>query len=188
MNDEMRELQRQLEAATAPDNVPEGNVDAETSSLRRGWLGLGQLLDAAEATLAEPSGRWQVPVRRKARRGHLAMVAVLAASLLVAVTIAWLVRRPGTAGTPIPASGALAAGSKTPGPKSTDRPKSPSTQQAPRAGAELEWDDSLDEQLASAAEAVMSVQQTWHPSAGSVDTIWYGLQQVEDDFDSGSLF
>jgi len=44
MSDDLHELERRLERATAAEISPDQSPDAETESLREGWLALGHLL------------------------------------------------------------------------------------------------------------------------------------------------
>lgn len=187
MNDEMNELRRRLEAATARDETSENVSDAETSSLRQGWLALGRLLDAAEAPLSDPADRWTLPVARRPHVGRLTVVMLVAASLLVALAGAWLLRDTRPAPGLAPSPDQIASQEKPKPVEAPDRPAVPPPRRAALATAQLQWDDSLDEQLVSAAQAMMSVQQSWDSSAGGFDYVRYGLEQAEDDLQDGKL-
>ena len=186
MNDETDKLRRQLEAATAPGDVPEETLDAETGSLRQGWVALDRLLEAAEGPLSEPGRGWRVPVARRPRRRLVTLVAV-AASLLVAVTVAWVFRAMRPADAPLPSPEQIASDKKTPPVAEPDRTHVAQQEQAPSKVAELPWDDSLDEQLVSAGQALVRVQQQWSSQGGSFDYVRQGLYQIEEDFDDDSL-
>ena len=55
MSDELNELERQLEQATAR-SVPSGApLDPQTASLREAWLAFGQLLSTAEPAVDQPA-------------------------------------------------------------------------------------------------------------------------------------
>ena len=186
MNDETDKLRRQLEAATAPGDVPEETLVAETASLRQGWLALGRLLDAAERPLSESGRGWRVPVAKRPRRRLVTLVAV-AASLLVAVTVAWVFRAMRPADPPLPSPEQTASNEKAPLPEGPDRTKVVQQRQTPSKVAELQWDDSLDEQLVSAGQALVRVQQQWSSQGGGFDYLRDGLNQIEEDFNDDSL-
>ncbi len=84
MNDESKRLQEILERATASGDQMPADLDAETSSLREGWLALGKLLEDAQVASGQSLDRWQVTLRPAPQRWRLAVVAAVAASLLVA--------------------------------------------------------------------------------------------------------
>ena len=186
MNDESDKLKRQLEAATASGHLPDEALDAETASLRQGWLALGRLLEAAESPLSEPGRGWRVPVAKRPRRRLVTLIAV-AASLLVAVTVAWVFRAKRPADAPLPSPGQIASNKKTPPVVEPDRTQVAQQRQTPSKVTELQWDDLLDEQLVSAGQALVRVQQQWSSQGGSFDYLRHGLNQIEEDFDDDSL-
>ena len=77
MNDETRKLEEMLERATAPGDQMPGDLDAETSSLREGWLALSKLLEDAQVGSEQPLNRWQVTLRPSPRRWRLAVAVVV---------------------------------------------------------------------------------------------------------------
>jgi hypothetical protein len=77
-----------LERATAPGDDMPADLDAETSSLREGWLALGKLLEDAHSASEKPLDNWQVAPRRMERRWSLVPVIAVAAMLLIAVSLA----------------------------------------------------------------------------------------------------
>ena len=189
MNDETDKLRRQLEAATAPGDVPEETLDAETGSLRQGWVALDRLLEAAEGPLSEPGPRWRAPVARRPRRWRPATVAAVAvaASLLLALALAWSLRARRSGDVPLPSPKQIA--SPIPAPPAPQPVRTPAAEpkRTPSELAELEWDDSLDEQLVSAGEALVRVQQQWYAQGSDIDYVRYGLNQIEEEFNDGSL-
>jgi hypothetical protein len=190
VNDETDKLRRQLEAATAPGDVPDEPLDAETESLRQGWHALGRLLEAAEGPLAEPGGRWRAPVaqrRPRWRPATLAAVAV-AASLLVAVAVAWSLRSARSGNPPLPSPEQVASQKPAPPPTvGPDRTHAARQKRAPSKAAELKWDDSLDQQLVSAGQELVRIQQQWYAQGGGIDYVRHGLNQMEEEFNDDPL-
>lgn len=176
MTDDLRELERRLEEATASRDSAADNLDADTAALRAGWRALGELLETTqpEAEVSMPP----MPLPPDARRTRWAPVAAaaLAASLLVALTATWYVR--GT----------------TPAPKIAANAPKPSTEpigQKPAVSDDLEiaWDDSLDEEFAQAGQAIIQSQQDWLASA-STWRVFHFEDQLEDfkaDLDQSTL-
>ena len=52
---------------------------------------------------------------------------------------------------------------------------------------ELAWDDSLDQQIASAAQEVVRVQQDWYQLDYAFGPVYHGLEQMEEDLEQGAL-
>ena len=167
MSDELSKLQRQLEQATAAECPPDAPLDAETASLREGWLALGQLLEAAQPALDEPLELPQLPRRRAPARWKLVGIAVLAASLLVGATLAWSLMR------------ARQPGGLSPPP---DELASPNVKQD-----ELHWDDSLDEEIALAGQQLVRIQQDWYYLDDPFGPVQHGLEQVAEDIEDDTL-
>jgi hypothetical protein len=191
MTDDLEALQRRLEKATARPSPAEDAVDAETAALRAGWLALGELLEAAPPQ-ADPLSRPAGPPVPRRRRWLPAAMAVLAASILIAVIVPWSLRGTKSAVAPAPPQLAQVAGSH-PRPSSAaasaERATPPQTaQHAPPAARPSEpWDDSLDQEIAAAAEAIASVQDGWRGDASDPSAIEYQLQQIRKDIENGTL-
>ena len=168
MNDELSRLQRQMEEATAADCGPDCPHDTETASLRQGWLAFGELLEAAQPMADEPLQLRPMP-RRTARSRRLAAgIAAVAASVVVAVTLAWSLLGPKQPADPsTPAGGAVASGAAQ-----TD---------------ELDWDDSLDQQIVQAGQQMVRIQQDWYRPDDAFGSVHDGLEQMEKDIDDNLL-
>jgi hypothetical protein len=174
MSDEPEKLQRQLEEATAADDIANAaanaSLDADAASLRETWLAFGELLDTANPPSDEPIELPQVS-RRKSSARWLAAAAMLAASLLVAVTLVWISSEPNQIAKP-------------------DEKKTPQVEQ-PKAVAvvanELQWDDTIDEQLAQAGQNIVQVQQDWYQLSEPFSSLQDGLSEMEDDMDQSTL-
>jgi len=159
MNEDLDELQRLLERATADKGASDDKLDPQTESLREAWIAFGRLLEAAETPLQRPPVPWaEKPKVRaissgKLRRWHLSVAAVLAASLLLSVTTVWMLH--GTNGqktaTSPPTQTTLANRQLTP-------PANAQSQAATTTG-ESQWDDSLDEQVSRFDQEVSSARE-----------------------------
>lgn len=180
MSDELNELERRLERATAAECPSEPILDAETASLREGWLALGQLLEAVRPQLEQPL-QLPEPARPKPLvRWRLAGVAAVAASILVGLTLVWKSIGTSRPSTPSSVSEASAVEAEQPLPARR-------TTQLASVADELAWDDSLDQQIASAAQAVVRIQQDWYHLDYAFGPVYHGLEQMEEDFDQGAL-
>jgi len=177
----MAGLERQMEQATAPAERPGGPMDEETASLGEAWLAFGQLLEAAQpsAGLARPMPHASPPPARS--RWSLPKVLALAASLLVAIAVAWKVR--GSKPSPDPAGPSGQVAGVEP------RQSAPANGQSPSVPpqTELAWNDTLDNEIALAGQAVMSVREDRLGLAGAASSVEYGLQQLEKDIQDSPL-
>ena len=184
MSDDLTKLERQLEQATsrsAPSGQP---LDPETAPLREAWLAFGQLLEAAHPAADQAVVQ---PGSRSARRRRLWLVPAavgLAASLLVAVTIAWMLHGGGDSSDSSSASLPAGIAANQAGP-----PSAAKAQQRPTAAfaAELAWDDTLDKQIVLAGEAVLNAEEDWSVLADAANSVHYGIRQMEKDVQGSPL-
>jgi hypothetical protein len=195
VNDETRRLQEILERATAPgDQVPE-DLDAETAALREGWLAFGKLLAEAPPTAGEPWENWKVALRPVQRGRSLGLALAVAASLLIAVglTIAYRLHDDSSGIQPNPP--AIARDDRVPAeiveqtPGAMAQPETEVQQDLQTADVsdELEWDDSLDEQITTLAQAAAFVHDDWYAQAGKLNAIGRGLDEIKKDIEDGTL-
>ena len=188
MRDEPSQLRDRLEQATAAECPPDATLDAETASLREGWVALGQLLEAAQPGLDEPF-EFRQPLRQTTRtRRRLAAVATLAASLMVAVVLAWALMQRGGLGdrASLPQQIAL------PGAGQTSKPSVALVEEIqgePHADGTdgFDWSDSLDDQIAMAGQQVVRIQQDWHRLDDAFGPMHRGLEQMEQDIEESEL-
>ena len=86
---------------------------------------------------------------------------------------------------------ASAPAAKPSAPAGTERPDaslvSGRAPQAAPAKDELDWDDSLDEEIALAGQKIVSIQQEWYGVDDAYSTIRQGLEQVEKEIENGNL-
>ncbi len=204
MSTNFKTLEQQLEWATVRDLAPDALPDQETASLREAWLAFGQLLAAAQPASDQPLECLAHPPGRARRRWLLATIAGLAASLLVAATIAWSVRRTGPARVIPTPSGDVGVTHVTPSEVNKALGEKLSSPTAP--GSVLTWDDALDKEIAVAGQsavsvdddpldkqiavvgqAVASVDQDWPLLAGASAPVRYGLEGIEKDIENNPL-
>lgn len=129
MSKQQDQLRRRLERATAAefaaDELPNAELpDAETASLREGWVALGQLLVAAYPPTEQPLALPSLPRRKTAVWRNPATVAALTASLLVAATLAWSLLSADGPGRG-PGAGNRPGSPEAPGPHRFGRPGGP---------------------------------------------------------------
>jgi len=187
VSEDPNKLRRQLERATAAEDSPDA-LDAETASLREGWLALGQLLEAAERESTEPFEWKRPPPRLRQNRWKLAGVAALAASLLIGLTVAWSLVRKG------PPNGSTATPGEVTSPEEKESLPTPDLDEPklavdePTLEDELDWDDDpLDRQLASVGEEIVRIQQDWDSVDNAFEPVWHGLEQMAEDIDGETL-
>jgi hypothetical protein len=192
---EIDKLRQELEAITTRGEPSEDALVSEAAPLRDGWLALGRLLDEADSSLGEPAETWRMAPPHRQRRWTVATIVVLAASLLLALAVAWALRPPRMSDVAeAPDSGQMLENRVQPVPVrvpavNKDAPV-PETIERPKVAVvpdELRWDDSLDEQITSAAETLIRVQQDWCYQTGRVESFRKGLQQLEKDAVDGTL-
>jgi hypothetical protein len=195
VNDETKRLQEILERATAPgDEVPE-DLDAETAALREGWLAFGKLLAEAQPTAGEPWESWKVTPRPVQHGRTLRMVIAVAALLLIAVglTLAYRLFDGSSGIQPNPPT--IAQDDRVPAeiveetPAVSPQPDIEVRQDLQIAAVpdELEWDDSLDEQITTLAQAAALVHDDWYAQAGKLNAIGRGLDEIKKDIEDGTL-
>jgi hypothetical protein len=173
MNNETKNLQRQLEEATAAADAVDASLDAETASLRESWLAFGELLDTASGPTIEPPEMPRLPRRAVVPRRWLALsaAAALVASLLIAISLVI----------------------STMGPEQIAKPEIDTTPQVdppPRTelvADELQWDDTLDEQIAQAGWQMVLVQQDRYRLDGPFSSLQDEIEQMEEDIDKSTL-
>jgi hypothetical protein len=174
MNEETEQLQRQLERATAAGCEPDPSADAETAALRETWLALGQLLDAA-APVGDAMPEMRCPRRLAASRWSWAALAAVAVWLLIAAGVAWLPAWsvPGQAPVEVAA-------------RPSPLPSAAASAQTP-AEAGLEWDDSLDEEIALAGQKILSIAQEPYRLRAIDSPIAERLKEMDRDLTESTL-
>ncbi len=185
MNDELDRLKRQLERATASECPTAGSLDAETASLREGWLALGELLEAVEPPVAEPV-KLPEPAQPGRRTGRKAVgIAALAVSLLVGLTLAgkWIrANRPG--GPPTRSHTSLPEIVRADAEQFNANAEPLETASLADWG---EWDDPLDQQIASVAQEVVRIQQDWDQVDGAFGLLYVGMEEMAEELEQSPL-
>ena len=198
MSEDIKKIEEQLEKATAPGESIDAALDAETKSLREGWLALGQLIEAAQPPsagrpeLQYPTQPAPLQRRKSAAPKTLFALAALAVSLLVAALLTW----------------SLFDGSGLNGrqdqqivqdeqiekqsPSTTE--KAPPTaivkdeqEQTDSAGDALDWDAPLDTEIAAAGQEMLRIRSDWYASDDTSSAIYYRMQQMRQDLSDNTL-
>jgi hypothetical protein len=194
MKNDLERTVRMLEEATAVGDVPAERLDAETASLREAWLAFGEMLEAAqppgvsendcraETARYFSAAAFEGATRRAgARRRHLLMVGLLAASLLVAVATAWMLSGETPQDNPTDGPKQMATADPKAAPSQKGRVKSVSTADA------LRWDDSLDEQFEQVGWQMLCVQENQAFRTDAFEHAQYRLEQLRETIQADSL-
>lgn len=191
MNDEQSRLQNSLERATARGDDMPADLDAESASLREGWLALGKLLSDAETVAGGPLEDWKLLPPPEPRRWRKIVAVALAASLLIAVGATIGLRILNLSGVKSVEEQQLAHGKAGSGAVKPDvsQPNTPAAtnNQLATASDGLDWGDSLDEQLSSVAQAAVSVRYDADLNLHGLSALERGFDQLESEINSGKL-
>ncbi len=212
----IQRLKQMLENATAADTSAAGNTvsaghstseshDAETASLREAWLAFGQLIRAADASLAAmPNIATPPPKPRRSR--WLGLVAAAAAALLVAVTFGWCIGRNAKPDNREPSLVQRATPAR-PNPQPENKTASPApavkqdllqtavvraekaTNEQPKTATATTstWDDPLETQIASVSQQISNVEQNWQHRVDDVDLVQYRIDAVSESLQDDKL-
>ena len=183
MNDPTKQWLAQLEQATSRE--PIRPADDETAMLRESWLMLSQMLETADADLQAPTLAVARPT--SGWRWQLGVLAAIAASLLVAVA-SWALLRPASSAIeqpPLAAPGHDAPAAVNDGVQVAGADTRSNAASA--ADSAFVWDDSLDDSLAAAQNAIHDVRGGWNRGYGQVDTLLTRLQEYQQDLSENSL-
>lgn len=195
MNDETKRLQEMLERATAPGDALPEDLDAETAALREGWLALSQLLTDAQSTTSEPWENWLVIPRPTRHWRPVRWAIAVAASLLIAagLAVAYRLQNGGDGVQPNPPTTAQDAHAPAavaePAPAIMVAPAADVRQDTQLAAVSdgLEWDDTLDAQITTLAQATAIVHEDWYAQAGKLNALGQALDEVKKDIEDGTL-
>ena len=179
MNQDFYKSAENLEKATAPGDKIDASLDAETASLREGWLALGKLLETAEAETQgppvlhysniedSPRRRWQFGLKQ------MVVLAALAASLLIAAA----------------AGLSLLRNDKEIIKQTTEAEiaRHDAKLQESIVNNGLDWDDSLDTEIAAAGSEMQRIQTDWYASTDSAAAIYYRLNAIQQDLNENTL-
>ena len=175
MSEDIKKIEEQLEKATASDDTLDAALDAETTSLREGWLALGQLIEAARPPSTRPP-ELQYPTqaallqqRKLLGLKSLATLAALAASLVVAAIVTLsLVEDQADA--------------------VKDRPEITQVERSSTdADDVLAWDCSLDTEIAAAGQEMLRIQADSYASYDTASALYYRIQQMQQDLSDNTL-
>lgn len=180
MTDDLGQLERRLELATARHCPAGDSLEPETAGLRAAWLALGEVLEAAQPQVELPLKRLPPLPAKPHRRWLAATVAAMAASVLIAATVTWYVRRTMPEATVPPSRGAIANNEQTP---SAPAKKTATTVH----DTEFAWDDSLDQEIALAGQAIALAQRDQLASAAASNRVQYQMETLNKELDDSPL-
>ncbi len=194
MNDEdLKNLERQLERATAAESPTDAVPDEETKALRETWLSLTSLLETVTRPALNEPFELQLPRVRPNGRLLIGVVAMVAASLLAAVALGWHLLGSERTASPTAPANQIVKPNQIIEPDQIAKPAPKSTQPAMKQavaksnGSQLDWDDSLDQQLVSAGREMVRVQQDWHGLDNAFAPLQHGLEQMRQDIKNDQL-
>ena len=181
MNDELRQLERRLEQATAR-RLPDGTtLDSETAALREGWLAMAQLLEAADAASAEMAPVRPLPPAGSRRTWMAAAAAAIAASLLVGGALAWKLS---SGGNSVEQVAKDRAPSQQPEPL---RAPEKDLTAFPMALPDTSSDESLDEGIARAYQELIRIEQDWHRLGSASAPLANKLEQIGQELSQSTI-
>ena len=142
-----------LETATARE-LPEGtSLDDQTAAFREGWLVLGELLESQSNIVA--TERILAAVRPTQHRHARFQIAIAGGILALSLCGAFVLLRPDPA---VPQPKPAGYGSPAVAVKTPSRPVV--AQKEPLSVTEIEWDDSLDSQIARVRTMILETRQS----------------------------
>jgi len=184
VNAQPQDLLRQLEQATATDSGPSPEMDEETALLRQTWLGLTQLLEAADADWDETVILARKPFCSTRPRWKSLTIAALAASLLTVVIGAWMSHK--YLAPRVLVERAI-EGDKTERLITPRKVASPEQSPTAQSSDELAWNDTFDERLADAELAMYRLRFESRHHEMRIEVLQSQLQTIENEVEAGSL-
>ena len=182
MND-INKLQRRLEQATAPEGASQDNLEPETRSMREAWLDFGRLLEAGQPSEEISLDRWRMPRPSRVRRRLLTSGALVAASLLIGVAMTWMLYDAN------PLDGIVSPAVEKTAAINPDRATLIHQEEQTSLQANgLEWDDSLDEQIAQVGWDMIYARQDVYGSYDGGGSIQYGIEQMQLELEESNVY
>jgi hypothetical protein len=188
MRDDLETARRVLEEATAGDDRPAEQLDAETASLREAWLAFGEMLEAAQPPafisplpLGVGPGVRAAPSRIRRYRWRLLAAGLLAASLLIAAATIWMLSSANRQNNPAGEPKQMAKTNQQGVPSPRVNAKGGSTADV------LKWDDSLDEQFEQLGWQMLCIQENQAFRTDAFGQAQYRLEQLRETIQADSL-
>ncbi|HEV3415968.1 MAG TPA: hypothetical protein VG056_04125 [Pirellulales bacterium] len=189
MNDDETKLECQLREATGAASSSTAGRDAETAALAEGWLALGQLLEAANSDFGPELVLKQLR-RRLLRRRLWQGGALLAATLLIGVSVAWYANRGRVGDTLVtPRNGsdiAVELPASMPSAKADDARTEPTTI-ADNSSNNSGWDQTLDQRIAQVDDSVVSAGTLANRGDDSIEQLGQQLTSFRQEVEKDSL-
>ena len=184
---------RQLEKATSSVHQPAISVhtdnpstEAESVAMRESWLALSQLLDSNTSSVDEAAlvsqVRHRVGRQIKRRRWKVAGMA-LAASLLLAVCVSWLMMRSSLEHLPDSSNPIIV---QTPSIQAKPV-ESPTQNPTAIAWDDAYWQDDLADDLAETQQVLANVQANWSRFPDPMAWMQFQMNEFEHELGDNSL-
>ena len=197
MKNDLDEMNRVLEEATAAGNVPADQLDPEIASLREAWLAFGEMLEAAQPpVLVSPLFAGERPAPNSPlfvgggpgvmatlgplRWRRLLATGLLAASLLIGIAMVWMFHSANRQVNPAPTTEQTASTHRKVAPSPKTRAKNALT------AGEPQWDDSLDEQLALVDWQMLCVRENETLRTDAFGQAQYRMEQFRQTIEADS--
>jgi hypothetical protein len=176
MNDELHNLERRLEQATAPECPAEALTDPEVAAWREGWLALGPILESIEPPAEDLLTKIIPPASIvRPRRPVPVVSALIAASLLIGISLFGLLRSASVLHEP---SGDQNQVART---ESVALPKDIT------GDDDLRWDDNWDQQLAVLSDQLALVQNEGDGWTADYIDIRSRVDTLQQELENNSL-
>ena len=182
MNDKKAGLEQMLEQVTAPSDAEPRDLGPDAQALRETWLALGRLLEAAQPPAA-PLLESVAPPRTSHRRSLTALAALAASVFLALSAYCWMWGGGGKLGVALPSPDGRMASVDGP---NRSAPATPHPQNSSEA-SELQWDDSLDEQIATVGQGLALAQSDLSHAFDAADFVRRGIQQTQQELENNKL-
>jgi len=207
VNEEQRKLREIVERATAADDFPPDELDAEAASLRKGWLQLGRLIEedvrsggkhpgSRHVASGNPSRVKVAPPASRSRQPKWSFwLVAFAASLLVAAGVAFGLRFMNGVHGPQQDSLQVTRGND-PAKQPTEHATTPKPESASKVGPEtqvansgdaMQWGDSVDDDITAVGQATIYAQQDAYAQSSGAWGIQAGLNELKQEMELGNL-
>ncbi|MEN6458953.1 MAG: hypothetical protein ABFC63_08475 [Thermoguttaceae bacterium] len=198
-NNNLDKLQQLLEQATAQPQLQDG-LTGEAAKLNEAWTAFVHLVEAAEPAGEPEILRWSMPQSTvtAASRPHrltLSATAMLAASLLIGIVVAWSY----LAGQSDKSSQQPVAIDRQVKPlekhtatqvaksQEVNNPKEVASVASRNATTTPKWDDSWDEQVSNMGKDVLYAQHELYAGPDAAGSLQYGIEQMQQEMTGNNL-
>jgi hypothetical protein len=196
-NNELPRLHELLDRATGPEGEGLNPSEGEAASLRSAWLGLCRLIQEEERAKQVVQCNDVEPIHGLDRRSlnnsparpaawTLWLIAAVAASVLLAVSMTTIVKRFGGRQV-VPDDGKQVAQNERSGDGAvltTSKAKNSSDQQR-ALGDRLQWGESVDDEITAVSRATLLAQEDWYAQSSRIGAVQSGIYDLETEMEQG---